>query len=529
MACQLYPSHFIIVCFSIAFNLNGCTSSNILFFNGKGEGSHYFAAASLGEELVARGHSVTFLLADHYMHRAQHLIHANLFKFKSVQTYPSFNNEFQDFMESFFKVAFEGKNVLYETELLTIGVEMEVDYCKMVFRDEVLTSLREEMFDLVVFDPVWPCATGLSEYLGGRRVALLPTTLASSYLRAMNQPVNPATTAELGLGLPSKLNFFQRVQNVAVAGLYFVSFVYFDDMPYSHILSPYNISSASSSLQAVDFVITAGDPVIDKIVPMYPSHGIAAGLTTAPAKLLEEDLEEFMQSSGDHGVIVFTLGSYATHLPEALVKAFQDAFAKLPQKVIWQWKNKTPPSNLSANVKTMSWLPQNDLLGHDRTRLFIYHGGNNGLYEAIYHGVPVLVMPLIVDQFDTAQNVVEKEVGLNIFISDVTAENLGQALHELLTNEKYETNMKRLSAIFRERPQTPRERATSWIEHILKFGSAHLRTPGHDMNFIEYYLLDVIGFMLLCLSLVLVLIYLGIKYTLRIVCSVFNHKKSKLA
>lgn len=94
---------------------------------------------------------------------------------------------------------------------------------------------------------------------------------------------------------------------------------------------------------------------------------------------------------------------------------------------------------------------------------------------------------------------------------------------------RYETNMKRLSAIFRERPQTPRERATSWIEHILKFGSAHLRTPGHDMNFIEYYLVDVIGFMLLCLTLVLVLIYLGIKYTLRIVCSVFNHKKSKLA
>lgn len=46
-------------------------------------------------------------------------------------------------------------------------------------------------------------------------------------------------------------------------------------------------------------------------------------------------------------------------------------------------------------------------------------------------------MPLIFDQFDTALNVVEKEVGLNIFISDVTAENLGQALHELLTNEKW--------------------------------------------------------------------------------------------
>lgn len=74
--------------------------------------------------------------------------------------------------------------------------------------------------------------------------------------------------------------------------------------------------------------------------------------------------------------------------------------------------------------------------GHNKTRLFIYQGGNNGLYEAIYHGVPLLVMPILIDQFDTAQNVVEKEVGLRIFISDVTVESLSEVLGDLLTNEK---------------------------------------------------------------------------------------------
>ena len=32
------------------------------------------------------------------------------------------------------------------------------------------------------------------------------------------------------------------------------------------------------------------------------------------------------------------------------------------------------------------WVPQNDILGHPKLKLFITHGGNNGQYEALYHG-----------------------------------------------------------------------------------------------------------------------------------------------
>ena len=34
--------------------------------------------------------------------------------------------------------------------------------------------------------------------------------------------------------------------------------------------------------------------------------------------------------------------------------------------------------NIPSNVKFMSWLPQNDLLAHNKTKLFITHGGING-------------------------------------------------------------------------------------------------------------------------------------------------------
>ena len=36
--------------------------------------------------------------------------------------------------------------------------------------------------------------------------------------------------------------------------------------------------------------------------------------------------------------------------------------------------------------------------GHPQTRLLIYHGGINGVYEALYHKVPMVLLPIFADQ-----------------------------------------------------------------------------------------------------------------------------------
>jgi len=54
-------------------------------------------------------------------------------------------------------------------------------------------------------------------------------------------------------------------------------------------------------------------------------------------------------------------------------------------------------------VKLLPWLPQNDILGHPKTRLFIGHAGLNGIFESTYHGVPMICSPFFGDQFVNAQ------------------------------------------------------------------------------------------------------------------------------
>jgi len=57
----------------------------------------------------------------------------------------------------------------------------------------------------------------------------------------------------------------------------------------------------------------------------------------------------------------------------------------------------------AEDLHVVPWLPQNDLLGHPATRAFLTHGGIHSLYEAVYHAVPMVVVPIGADQPDNAR------------------------------------------------------------------------------------------------------------------------------
>jgi len=75
----------------------------------------------------------------------------------------------------------------------------------------------------------------------------------------------------------------------------------------------YNISPFSylkSNRQAA-LVLFPTDWAVTNAEPLAP-HMVAVGaITAAPAKALPSELEEFMQSAGDHGVVYASLGTTA--------------------------------------------------------------------------------------------------------------------------------------------------------------------------------------------------------------------------
>ena len=202
-----------------------------------------------------------------------------------------------------------------------------------------------------------------------------------------------------------------------------------------------------------------------------------------------------------------SLGTLLRGLQPQFSEVIASAFARLPQKVLWRHLGPRP-STLGNNTLVLDWLPQNDLLGHPKTRAFVTHGGTNSLYEAIYHGVPVLGLPLIFDQMDNMVRIEARGAGIFLDVTSLEVDSLTQALRDILDKQKpYRENMRRMSRLHRDRPIEPLDSALFWIEYVMRHkGAAHLRTESYRMPWYTYHNLDVLAMLLASATALLLLI-----------------------
>ncbi|XP_076720277.1 UDP-glucuronosyltransferase 2B31-like isoform X2 [Callospermophilus lateralis] len=240
--------------------------------------------------------------------------------------------------------------------------------------------------------------------------------------------------------------------------------------------------------------------------PLLPNFDFVGGLHCKPAKPLPKEMEEFVQSSGENGIVVFSLGSMVSNMPDEKANIIAFALAQIPQKVIWRYQGKKP-DKLGPNTRIYNWIPQNDLLGHPKTKAFITHGGTNGLYEGIYHGIPMVGIPLFADQADNIVHVKAKGAAVRLEYRTLTSADLLKALRMVINDPIYKENAMKLSRIQHDQPVKPLDRAVFWIEFVMRHkGAKHLRVAAHDLSWFQYYSLDVIGFLLACVATVMFII-----------------------
>ncbi|XP_057583348.1 UDP-glucuronosyltransferase 2B18-like isoform X3 [Hippopotamus amphibius kiboko] len=234
--------------------------------------------------------------------------------------------------------------------------------------------------------------------------------------------------------------------------------------------------------------------------PLLPNFEFVGGLHCKPAKPLPKEMEEFVQSSGENGIVVFSLGSMVSNMTEERANVIASALAQIPQKVIWRYDGKKP-GTLGPNTRLYEWIPQNDLLGHPKTKAFITHGGANGIYEAIYHGIPMVGIPLFADQPDNIAHVKAKGAAVRLDFETMSRTDLLSALKQVINNPSYKEKAVWLSIIQRDQPIKPLDRAVFWIEFVMRHkGAKHLRPAVHNLTWFQYHSLDVIGFLLACVA-----------------------------
>lgn len=86
--------------------------------------------------------------------------------------------------------------------------------------------------------------------------------------------------------------------------------------------------------------------------------------------------------------------------------------------------------------------------------------------EAVYYEKPVIVLPIFGDQDFNGAQVESSGYGRLMSLQNITEDSIQEAITDVLTNEKYLDNVKRLSKLFKDNPINPLEHAIYSIEYV---------------------------------------------------------------
>ncbi|KAF4113751.1 UDP-glucuronosyltransferase 2A1-like [Onychostoma macrolepis] len=375
------------------------------------------------------------------------------------------------------------------------------DISKGMFHEDLLHTLQESQYDVLFSDPMMPFSDLMAQKLNIPHVLSMRATFAYIVERLCGQmPAPPSYVPAVALRdyLTDHMSFTERVENMLLyiihTTIFPLSMTFTLDRLYTEILG--KPTTACETIGKTDIVLIRTYWDFEYPRPLLPNFKFVGGLHCKPAKPLPKEMEEFVQSSGDHGIIVFSLGSMLGNLTLERANTIASALGQIPQKVVWRYHG-TTPETLAANTRLYDWIPQNDLLGHPKTKAFITHGGTNGLYEAIYHGVPIVGLPLWGDQPDNLLHMKTKGAAVVLDIDTMQSKDLVDALKIVINNPLYKESIMRLSRIHHDQPMKPLDHAVYWIEFVMRHkGAKHLRVQAHDLSWYQYHCLDVVAFLL---------------------------------
>ncbi|XP_035682287.1 UDP-glucuronosyltransferase 1-2-like [Branchiostoma floridae] len=479
--------------------------------------SHWMAQASLGRALVNRGHVVTALMSEDSLAERR----SAEFLFETFDDHGT--RARLKALESQVSNAAEMSLVGVIQAVSMLPLEM-AKHCDFLFGDgELLQRLRESRYGAVVTDPFFPCGAILAAHLRVPHVVHLRSNPYRIDLAATGVPQPPAYVPDSLLPFTDHMTFLQRTQNVVVSSLVSLLSQWILGSNFDGLVRKFvgEDETLLSAISRADLWLYQTDNVLDFPAPSMPNMIQVGGLNVREVVPLAADLETFVQSSGEDGVVVVSFGSIVKTMPTDRAEVWAAALARLRQKVVWRYTGEKP-AGLGNNTKA-GWLPQNDLLGHPKTRAFVTHAGYNGVSEALHHGVPMVCVPFFGDQPSNAARVVARGLGVKVEFSTVTTDELYQTILHVLTNNSYQDTAARLSHLHRDQPQSPMKRAVWWIEHVIKHGGLpHLRARAVDLPWYQYHLLDVAAFLLAVCAAVLGTVW----YSCAFVCRLCYRKGS---
>ncbi|KAI6190863.1 UDP-glucuronosyltransferase [Aphelenchoides bicaudatus] len=224
------------------------------------------------------------------------------------------------------------------------------------------------------------------------------------------------------------------------------------------------------------------------------------------AKPLPDDLEQFVSDPTSKGTIYLAFGSLVrwSSAPQHISESIFGALNELRDyRVLISSKGMPKTVKMKKHVKVLDWAPQVSILEHNKTRVFLSHGGLKSVKEAICSKTPVVYIPLFAEQAHNARQMTK--LGIATLINKYTL-NKSVVLKEVkkvLKNPLYQQRMGRFHAYFSDQPIPDLNLASHLTNRIIKKKGKDVWYPrkGQFVGWLDYLYLVQSAFLasLLCL------------------------------
>ncbi|NXM03632.1 UD11 glucuronosyltransferase, partial [Tyrannus savana] len=327
------------------------------------DGSHWLSMLEVLDGLRQRGHEVVVVAPEVNLH-----IKPSKNIVMKMYPVPFTQEEMDENVRGFTKDLFEGGSFLerfirfYQRSKKSSALFLAT-CTHLLYNRELMRYLEDSKFDAILTDPFLPCGQIVAEHLSVPSLFFLQQMPCGLEHQATQCPNPPSYVPRAFTDLTDHMTFLQRRVKNLLIGLSEPVLCYLFYTEYRNLASEFLqrdvtmqelFSKASVMLMRYDFVFEFPRPVMPNMV-------YVGGINCVQKKPLSEEFEAMVNASGEHGVVVFSLGSMVSEIPMKKAMEIADALGTVPQTVLWRYTGPTPP-NLPKNVKLVKWLPQNDLL-----------------------------------------------------------------------------------------------------------------------------------------------------------------------
>ncbi|KAG7207212.1 hypothetical protein KM043_008890 [Ampulex compressa] len=377
-------------------------------------------------------------------------------------------------------------------------------------QDLIKNPPKDPPYDVVIIELfASPCYLAFGPYLKVPTVGVLTSAFHDWLGGPLGVPLNPSYVPSLFSAYNQEMNFWERLKNT-----FLMNFISFEmnrhtshQIKYAKEHFGLDVNSIDDLYKEVSLLLVNSHHSLNGIKPYHPMVVEVAGMhvkeTDDP---LSPEVQKWLDESKD-GCVFFTFGSMVRieTFPEPVVRRFYKAFENIaPVRILMKVAKKEDLlPGLPKNVMTQTWFPQISVLEHPNVKAFITHGGLMSSIEAIHHGVPLIGVPLFGDQHTNIMNLASKNVAVSLgSVDELTEEKLTDAINTVLRNASFQESIQKLSKLFSDRLVKPIDAAAYWVEYVVKHKNI-LRSPAIRLSWWQRNLIDVYGFVLLVVTLVL--------------------------